>query len=87
MSIEGKKVCLIGTFDSQPRDELEFGLYDIGADVVKRVSQDVDLVIAGRDPGKRADEARTLGIPILSESHLDALFSGRSPEELIGGAG
>ncbi|MCA9720567.1 MAG: hypothetical protein KC468_38245 [Myxococcales bacterium] len=83
MSVQGKTICLIGEFDSQPRDELEFGLYDIGADVVKRVSKKVDFVIAGRDPGARADEARALGIPILGEADLDALFRGVSPDELI----
>ena len=83
MSIKGKKICVIGTFDSQPRDEIEFGLYDIGADVVSKISKGVDFVIAGRDPGKRADEARALGIPILGEKDVGPLFEGVSPDALI----
>ncbi len=74
MSIEGKTVCVIGEFDSQPRNEIEFGLYDIGAEVVKKIGKKVDLVIAGRDAGKRLEEAQALGRPIVGEYAIDPIF-------------
>ena len=83
MSIQGKKFCLIGAFDSQPRDEVEFGLYDIGGDPVKKISKALDFVVAGRDPGQRLGEARELGIPILGEGDLGALFEGKSLAEIL----
>ncbi len=83
MSIEGKKFCIIGQLDSQPRDEVEFGLYDIGGDPVKTISKSVDFVIAGKDPGKRLEEAKELGIPILDEGDIGALFEGKSVEEIL----
>ncbi len=74
MGIEGKTVCVIGEFDSQPRNEIEFGLYDIGAEVVKKIGKKVDLVIAGRGAGKQLEEAKALGLPIVGEDAIDPIF-------------
>ncbi len=50
---------------------------------MKTISKSVDFVIAGKDPGKRLEEAKELGIPILDEGDIGALFEGKSVEEIL----
>ena len=83
MSIEGKTFCISGGFGDVDASEIAFGLTDHGGKESKNVTKSVDVFIAGRNPGKRLDEAVALGIPVLYEKHLDGLFDGKSIEELL----
>ena len=42
----------------------------LGGIVTSSVSKTTDFVILGENPGSKADKARELGVPLLSESEF-----------------
>ncbi len=71
-----KKFVLTGTLTSMGRSEAKKRLQQLGANVVSSVSKNTDFVIQGESPGSKADKARELGIPILTETEFESLLSG-----------
>ncbi len=66
----GKTIVLTGTLSSFERRELAARLEALGAKVTHSVSARTDLVIAGENPGSKADKARELGVEIWDEKRL-----------------
>ncbi len=65
---------LTGTL-SQPRGEWKSRIEAAGGKVTGSVSRKTSYVIAGSDPGSKAAKAKQLGVKILDETGLEALFS------------
>ncbi|MFT4563609.1 MAG: DNA ligase (NAD+) [Gammaproteobacteria bacterium] len=64
----GKTVVLTGTLSSMSRDVARKALVERGAKVSGSVSRKTDLVVAGGDPGSKADKATALGVDLIDEA-------------------
>ncbi len=65
--LEGKTLVLTGALESMTREEAKERLQRLGAKVTGSVSKNTDYVVAGSDPGSKFEQARDLGVEILSE--------------------
>ncbi len=72
--LAGKRFVFTGTLATLTRDEAAARVQQLGAVVAGSVSQKTDYVVAGSDPGTKADMARSLGIPLLTESKFLTLL-------------
>jgi DNA ligase (NAD+) len=66
--LAGKSFVLTGALASMTRDEVKDLIIKLGGRVIGSVSKKTDYVIAGADPGSKAQGARRLGIPMLDEA-------------------
>jgi len=65
--LTGKVLVLTGGLKSLTRDQASDLILRLGGRVAGSVSRKTDYVIAGEDPGSKAEDARRLGITILDE--------------------
>lgn len=70
-----KNFVLTGTLWSMTRDEAKAKIRDLGGNVSESVSPKTDYVIAGSEPGSKAEKAKKLGVKILSEQDFLKMFS------------
>jgi DNA ligase (NAD+) len=73
LPLTGKIVVLTGAL-SMSRDEAKEKLQALGAKVAGSVSSKTDLVVAGEAAGSKLDKAHELGIDVIDEAGLMALF-------------
>ncbi|MDR1734834.1 MAG: NAD-dependent DNA ligase LigA [Oscillospiraceae bacterium] len=66
----GKTFVLTGTLPSMKREEAAGLIESLGGRVSGSVSKKTDYVVAGEDAGSKLTKAQSLGIAILSETHL-----------------
>ncbi len=81
--LEGKSVVLTGTLATLDRHAASERLEALGARVSGSVSSKTHFVVAGADAGAKLKKAHELGIPVLDERALLALFEqhqSRHPE-------
>jgi len=71
--LKGKTFVITGTLRSMKRDEAKQKLQALGAKVSSSVSKNTDYVIAGSEPGSKAEKARQLNITILNEQEFISL--------------
>ena len=71
--LAGKTFVLTGRLDTLTRSEAEGLLRNLGASVAGSVSKKTSFVVAGDDAGSKADKAKELGVPILSEQDMLSL--------------
>jgi DNA ligase (NAD+) len=71
--LAGKTLVLTGTL-SLPRDQVARRIVAAGGKVTSSVSKKTDYVVAGTEPGSKADKAGRLGVPILDEAGLRDLL-------------
>ncbi len=64
----GKTVVLTGTLLSMGRREAKAILENLGAKVTGSVSKKTDYVLAGENPGSKAEKAQALGVTIIDEA-------------------
>ncbi|MGH2615928.1 MAG: NAD-dependent DNA ligase LigA [Thermomicrobiales bacterium] len=74
--LAGKTVVLTGRLSEMTRAEAESALRRAGATIAGSVSRKTSAVFACEDAGSKADRARELGVPLLSEKHLLAILNG-----------
>ncbi len=76
LPLYGKSFVLTGTLASMSRDEAKEAIRAHGGDPSESVSKKTSYVIVGSEPGSKADKAKTLGVPILSENEFIAMLGG-----------
>ena len=73
LPLEGKRFVLTGTL-SLPRDKAKDLILEAGGKVSASVSKKTHYVVAGEDAGEKFEEAKKLGVEILTEAQfLDML--------------
>lgn len=69
----GRTLVVTGTLESLSRDEAHDKIRALGGRPSGSVSRKTDFLIAGKNAGSKAEEARKLGIPILTEREFQEL--------------
>lgn len=72
--LEGKSFVFTGGLEQFTREEAKRLVEAQGGRVASSVSKKTDFVVVGRDPGSKLEEARRLGIRILTEPEFAALL-------------
>lgn len=70
-----KTFVLTGTLSSLTRDEAKDLIRNLGGKVSSSVSKKTDYVVVGEEAGSKAEEAKRLGVTILSEVEFKFLIS------------
>jgi DNA ligase (NAD+) len=78
--LAGKTFVLTGRLETLTRPQAEERLRRAGAAVTGSVSKKTSYVVAGEDAGSKADRARELEVPIITEQDLLAMLAGHGPE-------
>jgi DNA ligase (NAD+) len=73
-SLAGKTFVFTGVLDHFTRDGAQQAVEAAGARVSSSVSKNTSYLVVGRDPGSKLDQARTLGVMILTEQEFAALI-------------
>lgn len=73
--LAGKSFVLTGTLESLSRDEAKEAIRAHGGDPSESVSKKTSYVIVGTEPGSKAEKAKKLGVPILSEKEFLAMIA------------
>lgn len=72
--LEGKTFVLTGTLPNMSRDEAKNLIEEAGGKVTAAVSKSTSYLVAGEDAGSKLTKAQQLGLAILDEAQLLALF-------------
>jgi DNA ligase (NAD+) len=72
--LAGKTFVFTGGLDHFTRDSVQQAIEAAGARVSSSVSKKTSYVVVGRDPGSKLDQARTLGVTILTEQEFTSLI-------------
>ena len=72
--LAGKTFVFTGGLDRFTRDEAQRAVETVGARVSSSVSKKTSYVVAGRDPGSKLEQAKTLGVTILTEQEFASLI-------------
>jgi DNA ligase (NAD+) len=75
-TLKGRQYVLTGTLEKMTRDQAKAEIETRGGRVTSSVSKKTTAVIVGKDPGSKADKAKELGVRIVTEDDLPALFGG-----------
>jgi DNA ligase (NAD+) len=72
--LTGKTFVVTGTLEKYSREEIEELIKSLGGKATGSVSKKTDYVVAGDKAGSKLDKARSLGVPVLTESEFDKLI-------------
>ena len=68
--LSGKTFVLTGTLVHMSRDEAKAKIKTLGGSVSESVSKKTSFVVAGVNPGSKSEKAKSLAVPVLSESEF-----------------
>jgi DNA ligase (NAD+) len=77
--LAGKTFVLTGTLPELTREEATERIVAAGGKVTGSVSKKTSYVVAGESAGSKLANAERLGVPVLDEPELLALFDGTAP--------
>lgn len=80
VKLAGLTFVLTGRLESLTRPQAEERLRRAGATVTGSVSKKTSFVVAGEEAGSKADRARELNVPIISELDMLAMLNGEESE-------
>lgn len=72
--LAGKTFVFTGGLDRFTRDQAQQAVETMGARVSSSVSRKTSYLVAGGDPGSKLNQARTLGVTILTEQEFASLI-------------
>jgi DNA ligase (NAD+) len=72
--LTGSQYVITGTLEGWTREEAKAALEALGAKVTDSVSKKTTGVVVGESPGSKAQKAKKLGVPVLTEEDLKALL-------------
>ncbi len=73
-ALEGVTFVFTGALQSMTRSEAKRSVERLGARATSSVSAKTDYVVAGKEPGSKLDEAKSLEVKVLSEDEFKALI-------------
>lgn len=73
-ALAGKIFVLTGTLSSMDRDDAKEKIRNLGGEVSESVSKKTSFVVAGENPGSKAEKAKALGVRILNEREFLAIL-------------
>ncbi len=73
-TLSGETFVLTGTLQNMSRDEAKEHIRNRGGKVSSSVSQKTDFVVAGENPGSKYDDAKELGVKVVSESEFQKML-------------
>lgn len=73
-SLFNKAIVFTGTFEKFTRDEVKELAEKVGAKASSSVSSNTFLVVAGKNAGKKLDDAKKLGINIINEEEFQKIL-------------
>jgi DNA ligase (NAD+) len=68
--LAGQTFVITGTLSSLGREEAKERVRLLGGSVSESVSKKTSFVVVGDNPGSKADKARELGVPTLTEAQF-----------------
>jgi len=71
-----KTFVFTGKLKNHTRDEAQKLVEDLGGRATSSVSGETDYVVAGRDPGRKLEEAKKLSVRILDEKEFEKIVKG-----------
>jgi DNA ligase (NAD+) len=72
--LSDRSFVFTGTLATMSRDEAKEKIRALGGDISESVSKKTSYVVVGSDPGSKADKAKKLGVPMLSEKEFLAML-------------
>lgn len=80
--LENKMIAFTGSLSSMGRNEAKAAALSVGAKVAGFVSSNTDFVVEGANSGSKAEQARKLGVKILTEDEFLQMLN--RPQTSIG---
>jgi DNA ligase (NAD+) len=71
---QNKTLVVTGTLSKYSRDEIQRLIEKHGGRASGSVSKNTDYLVAGESAGSKLDKAKSLGVPILTESEFEAML-------------
>lgn len=72
---EGKKFIMTGTFSDMTRDEVYELIKYYGGEITQSVTKKTNYVLVGDKPGSKVEQAKKLGIALLSEKDFKKMIA------------
>ncbi len=76
--LEGRRFVFTGELEGYTRDEAARRVEELGGSATETVSDKVDYVVVGRDPGRKLDEAKKKNVKTIQEKAFQKLVGSRS---------
>ncbi len=77
-TLAGKTVVFTGALERYGREEARRLVEELGGHVTSSVSKKTDYVVVGKEPGSKLEQAKKLGIALLTEDAFAALVEPRA---------